>query len=219
MTETGPDLAHPALVAPSSLGTPPRRRLPVARTCKRGLDIAVSATAAFLLLPLMLLVAGTIWALDGGPPIERETQLGCDGRSFGCLRFRTTEPAPVFTDARSGRGEPGDARRVTAIGHVLNETSLDQLPKLLNVLRGELSLVGARSIPEADGGQHGPGIDLRLSFLPGLTGAGQVEAGPDATEAERRALDLDYVERWSLRRDFAIILRGVADALAGRDRR
>ncbi len=52
-----------------------------------------------------------------------------------------------------------------------------------------------------------------------MTGAGQVEAGPDATEAERRALDLDYVERWSLRRDFAIILRGVADALAGRDRR
>ena len=141
------------------------------------------------------------------------------GSTFHRLRFRTTEPAAA---APSGTPEcpamPAGAPRVTAIGRTLAKTSLDELPTLLNVLRGEMSLVGPRPMPEG-AASNGSDLDVRLSTPPGLTGAWQVEGGPGATEPEREALDLDYVHRWSLRRDFAIMLRGVANALGRTDRR
>ncbi|MGU3340753.1 sugar transferase [Methylobacterium mesophilicum] len=217
MIETGPDAVPPDL---SSSSTPeargPRRR-PFAWTVKRGLDIVVSATSIFLLLPLMLLVAGTISAMDRGSPIDSETRLGSGGRSFQCLRFRTTERGyPASTsepDDPAALKAPG---RLTAFGRVLSVTSLDELPMLLNVLRGEMSLVGPRPIFAA-AAADGPDPDAHLSMPPGLTGAWQIEGVPDRTESDRAALDRDYARHWSLRRDFAIMLGGVADAFARRD--
>lgn len=219
MSETGPSPADPGGPRPSPPGARGPGSLSPARTLKRGLDIAVSATSIFLLLPLLLLVAGTIWAMDRGPPLARDTRLGCGGRPFECLRFRTTAPGPAASS-----GTPGDPALppgtgpLTAIGRVLTATSLDELPRLLNVLKGEMSLVGPEPIPGAGADRPDPDLDARLSMPPGLTGPWQVEGGPGTTEAERTALDLDYARRWSLRRDFVIVLHGVAGAFLRRDR-
>lgn len=213
MIQAGSDPVPPGFPLPPP-GVRRPRSFPLARMLKRGLDMAVAATSIFLLLPLMLLVAGTIWAVDRGSPIVRETSLGCGGSTFGRLRFRTTVPVPgVPLDAPDGPPTSGEAIRVTAIGRVLAQTSLDELPTLLNVLRGEMSLVGPRPIMEA-AARHEPDLDAHLSMPPGLTGAWQVEGSPGATEAERAKLDLDYARGWSLRRDLAILLRAVADAFA-----
>ena len=204
MIRTSPDAA------------PPKARRegphPLARAFKRGLDIVVSATSVFLLLPLMLMVAGTIWALDRGSPVVREPSLGCGGRTFGRLRFRTTRPR---TAAPSTLGTAGG---LTPIGRLLRETFLDELPTLLNVLQGEMSLVGSRPIPVGTA-RPGPDVDAHPTMPPGLTGPWQFGEPRDATEPDKVALDQDYARHWSLRRDFAIMLRGVADTVERRDRR
>lgn len=147
MTETGSDPVPPEL----SLASPAqaRRPHPLALTFKRGLDIAVAATSIFLLLPLMIFVAGTIWALDRGPPAVREPSLGCGGRTFDRLRFRTSEHGiETPSGIQDGWAAPDGVEPMTAIGQALSRTSLDELPTLLNVLRGEMSLAGPRPIPE-----------------------------------------------------------------------
>lgn len=215
MIQTGFDPVPPNLALPSP--TEARKPTRLASTIKRGLDIVVSATSILLLLPLMLLVAVTVSALHLTSPIERETRLGSGGRSFQALRFRTTEPGNAAIDEPEIAVTPGAPGTVTAFGRVLGATSLDQLPMLLNVLRGEMSLVGCRPVLSATA--VASDLDAYLPMPPGLTGSWQVEVGPDATEADRAALDLDYASRWSLRRDLAIMLRGVANAFARRDGR
>ncbi|WP_238200410.1 sugar transferase, partial [Methylobacterium tardum] len=118
---------------------------------KRGLDVSVAVTALFLLLPLLLLIAAIVWAGDGKAPIFRHMRIGRDGRRFGCLKFRSmvTDGEAVLAahlasspQARAEWAEThklSDDPRITAIGHVLRKTSLDELPQLWNVLRGEMS--------------------------------------------------------------------------------
>lgn len=207
MIETGSDPVPPHAPHPSSPETRFARPRSLSWSVKRGLDIVVAATSIFLLLPLLLLVTGAIWAMDRGSPFERETLLGCGGRSFQCLRFRTTGPDTATETAPVDLAETG---RVTVIGRILSETSLDELPKLVNVLRGDMSLVGPRPLAEESAVPVGHGPDPRLTVPPGLTGAGLIEGGPEATKAERIALDRDYAGRWSLRRDFVILIRSLA---------
>ena len=195
---------------------------------KRGLDIGVAATALFLLLPLMLLIAVLVWAGDRKAPIFRHMRLGRDGRSFGCLKFRSmvTDGEGVLAAhlAASPRARAewaathklSDDPRITAIGQVLRKTSLDELPQLWNVLRGEMSLVGPRPIVQAEVARYGRAFSTCFAVPPGVTGLWQVSGRSDTSYAERVALDLDYASRWSLRRDIAIMLRTVPAVLAQR---
>jgi exopolysaccharide production protein ExoY len=198
------------------------------RVAKRGLDIAVAGTALFLLLPLMLLVAGAVWAGDRKSPIFRHQRLGRGGRTFGCLKFRTmvvdSEAALSAHLAASAEARAEwaathkltDDPRVTALGKVLRKTSLDELPQLVNVLRGEMSLVGPRPIVQAEVARYGAAFATCFAVPPGVTGLWQVSGRSETSYAERVALDLDYASRWSLRRDLVILARTVPAVFAQR---
>ena len=185
---------------------------PVGGFTKRMFDIAVaSAVLAAAALPL-LLIALLIRVESPGPALFRQRRTGFRGRSFSVLKFRTMrtmEDGAHVTQAR-----PNDAR-VTAVGRVLRKTSIDELPQLLNVLVGNMSLVGPR--PHAV--CHDRAfflVDrqyvLRFIARPGITGAAQVNGARGVTETpeqiERRLdFDLDYVNNWSMRRDVHILLK------------
>nr|WP_276592819.1 MULTISPECIES: sugar transferase [unclassified Methylobacterium] len=195
---------------------------------KRGLDVGVAVTALFLLLPLLLLIALLVWAGDGRAPIFRHMRLGRDGRSFGCLKFRSMVTdgeavlaAHLAADPRAraewaATHKLSNDPRITAIGQVLRKTSLDELPQLWNVLRGEMSLVGPRPIVPAEVARYGRAFQTCFAVPPGVTGLWQVSGRSDTSYAERVALDLDYASRWSLRRDIAIMLRTIPAVLAQR---
>lgn len=198
---------------------------------KRGLDVCVAAAALLLLLPLLLLVAAAIWATDRQPPIFRHNRLGRDGRSFGCLKFRSmvvdgdavlaTHLAanPQAQAEWAATHKLSDDPRITSIGHVLRKTSLDELPQFWNVLRGEMSLVGPRPIVPAEVARYGQAFATCFAMPPGVTGLWQVSGRSDTTYAQRVALDLDYATRWSLRRDIVIILRTIPAVFAQRGSR
>ena len=198
---------------------------------KRSLDVGVAVTALFVLLPLLLLIAVLVWAGDRQAPIYRHMRLGRDGRRFGCLKFRSmvTDGDAVLAAhlaasprARAEWAEThklSDDPRITPIGHVLRKTSLDELPQLWNVLRGEMSLVGPRPIVPAEVARYGRAFATCFAVPPGVTGLWQVSGRSDTTYAERVALDLDYATRWSLRRDLAILLRTIPAVLKQRGSR
>lgn len=205
------DAAHDLPCASDRAG--PR---PAARLAKRGLDVVLATVALFMLAPLLLLVSAAIWAVDRGSPLVSEPTLGRGGTVFGCLRFRTTGAAPDIHDPDAGHWLAAYPPRPTNLGLVLERSSVAGLPRLMNVLRGEMSLVGPRAMP-ARGRAHSARPSICLSVPPGLTGAWQIGAEPDATDGERSALDVDYVTDWSLSRDLGIIVRRVFHALEGRD--
>ncbi|MCJ2094654.1 sugar transferase [Methylobacterium sp. J-072] len=220
-----------ALVKTLPTASPARIGLRLGWTTKRGLDTAVALTALCLLLPLLLLIAVLIWASDGRAPIFRHVRLGRHGRPFGCLKFRSMVPDADVILAGYLAAHP-QARveweathkltrdpRVTTLGQVLRKTSLDELPQLWNVLRGEMSLVGPRPIVQGEVVRYGAAFAACFSVPPGLTGLWQVSGRSDTTYAERVALDLDYASRWSLRRDLAIMLRTVPAVLRQRGSR
>jgi exopolysaccharide production protein ExoY len=195
---------------------------------KRGLDVSVAVTALFLLLPLLLLIALFVWAGDGKAPIFRHMRIGRDGRRFGCLKFRSMvtngdavlaahlAASPQARAEWAATHKLSDDPRITPIGHVLRKTSLDELPQLWNVLRGEMSLVGPRPIVAAEIARYDHAFATCFAVPPGVTGLWQVSGRSDTTYAERVALDLDYATRWSLRRDLAIMLRTIPAVLAQR---
>lgn len=197
-------------------------------TAKRTLDVAVAGIALLLLLPLLALVAAAVWMGDGKSPIFRHMRLGRNGRSFGCLKFRTMVvdaeaalSAHLATNA-AARAEwaathkLADDPRVTALGRVLRKTSLDELPQLINVLRGDMSLVGPRPIVQAEVAHYGAAFTPCFSVPPGVTGLWQVSGRSDTTYSERVALDLDYATRWSFKRDLVILVRTVPAVFAQR---
>ncbi len=159
------------------------------RSAKRAIDVAVAGTALLLLLPLLALLAITIWMGDGKSPIFRHIRLGRSGRPFGCLKFRTmvvdaeATLAAHLADNAEARVEweathkLTDDPRVTALGRVLRKTSLDELPQLINVLRGEMSLVGPRPIVQAEVARYGSAFATCFSVPPGVTDCGRSPAG------------------------------------------
>lgn len=198
---------------------------------KRSLDISVAGIALFLLLPLFLLLGLLVWAGDRKAPIFRHVRIGRNGRPFGCLKFRS-----MITDGdeilRAHLAANPDANRewtethkltndprITPLGHVMRKTSLDELPQLVNVLKGEMSLVGPRPIVAAEVERYGSAFTTCFSVTPGVTGLWQVSGRSDCTYAERVALDLDYATRWSLSRDIAILLHTIPAVLAQRGSR
>ncbi len=202
-------------------GVPFRRGADGCSARQAAIDVIVAGAALVLLLPLLALVAGAVWAGDRKSPIFRHGRVGRQGRPFGCLKFRTMVVEAEAALAAHLAANPAaraeweathkltDDPRVTAIGRVLRKTSLDELPQLINVLRGDMSLVGPRPIVQAEMARYGSAFPACFSVPPGVTGLWQVSGRSDTTYEERVALDLAYAAGWSLKRDLVILIRTV----------
>jgi sugar transferase EpsL len=169
---------------------------------KRGMDVVVAALALAVLWPVMLAVGVAIRTFDGGPVIFRQRRPGLKGRPFTLLKFRT------MREARDAEGQLlGDGARLTALGKVLRELSLDELPQLWNVLRGDMSLVGPRPLLMQYMARYSSEELRRHDVKPGITGWAQIHGRNAMTWQERFALDLWYVENWGLSLDARILFR------------
>jgi len=199
---------------------------PAARIMKRLFDLVVSMTLLTVLAPFLLTVAFVI-KLDGGPALFGQTRVGKEGRLFTCLKFRSMVPdadvrlkqllesdapaAAEWAETHKLRDDP----RITLIGSFLRRTSLDELPQLFNVLRGEMSLVGPRPIVEEEVARYGDDLDYYLNSLPGITGLWQVSGRNDTSYQRRVELDRWYTQNWSLWQDIAILCKTIP-AVTGR---
>lgn len=173
-----------------------------ARSGKRALDLALTLPALILLAPLMALTALLVRAKLGRPVLFRQQRPGLHGKPFTLIKFRT------MTDARDAHGALlPDAQRLTRFGRFLRSTSLDELPELLNVLRGEMSLVGPRPLLMDYLPLYTPEQARRHEVRPGIAGWAQINGRNAVTWQERFALDVWYVDHCSLPLDFKILLR------------
>lgn len=184
---------------------------------KRCLDVALAAAALSVALPVMGLVGATIALETPGGMLFRQRRVGRGGRSFEVLKLRT-----MVKDAeRIGAGlyaEPGDAR-FTHVGRWARRYSLDELPQLFNVLRGEMSLVGPRPMPPVIVEQYREAYDTILRVRPGLTGLAQVSGRNDLVRSQRLAFDQQYARTWTLLGDVHILLRTVGVLMTGEGQR
>jgi lipopolysaccharide/colanic/teichoic acid biosynthesis glycosyltransferase len=169
-------------------------------TLKRTLDLTVSVAALVLLAPVMGLVAGLIFFKMGSPVLFSQERPGMGGRPFRVYKFRTMSEA---FDA-NGQSLP-DAQRLTALGVLLRKLSVDELPQLLNVLRGDMSLVGPRPLLMAYLPLYSPTQARRHEVRPGITGWAQVNGRNAISWPERFALDVWYVDHQSLVLDVRIL--------------
>lgn len=201
--------------------------------CKRCLDVLGAAGLLLLSLPLWVLAAVAILLGYGRPILFRQARAGRDGHPFTLLKFRTmTAGEPPRLPDRPVAKHAGDSR-VTPLGRLLRRTAVDELPQLLNVLRGEMSLVGPRPLPVEDLAHPGwlEGIDAderarrldwvarRSSMLPGLTGLWQISPGAEDDFENWIVCDLAYLNRRSLLLDLRILLATPWALLRGRKRR
>jgi lipopolysaccharide/colanic/teichoic acid biosynthesis glycosyltransferase len=172
---------------------------------KRALDVAGAAAALVLLLPLAAVVALVVRMAIGRPVLFRQWRPGLHGVPFQIVKFRT------MTDARDGAGRLlPDAERLTKTGRFLRATSLDELPELWNVLKGEMSLVGPRPLLVEYLPRYTPEQTRRHEVRPGVTGLAQVSGRNAIGWEEKFALDVHYVDHCSLRLDVVILARTVA---------
>jgi lipopolysaccharide/colanic/teichoic acid biosynthesis glycosyltransferase len=178
---------------------------------KRAFDIAVSAVALVIVSPILLVVAVQIRRHDGGPVFYRQQRTGLHGRTFGILKFRSMV---LNADKIGGYSTADGDPRITRVGRVLRRTSLDELPQLINVLRGDMSLVGPRPDVPAQSSLYTPAeFARRNSVRPGITGLAQAKLRSQATSDERKKLDLEYVDRAGLLFDIKIMLLTVKQVI------
>lgn len=171
---------------------------------KRSFDLLVSAVLLIVTTPLGLAVASAIWFFDGSPVLFRQQRSGQNGRPFTLVKFRTMRAA------RDDTWDPGDdAERKTRLGRLLRSTSLDELPTLLNVVAGDMSLVGPRPLPVSYLKRYDENQARRLEVRPGITGWAVV-AGRNALRwQDRFSADVWYVDHRSFCLDLRIIARSV----------
>lgn len=185
-------------------------------------DRVAAAVGLVLLSPLLVIVAIMIRIGSRGPAIFRQERTGRDGRRFRIYKFRTmVVDAENQLDGLRSRNEGAgplfklrDDPRITRLGRILRRTSIDELPQLLNVLRGEMSLVGPRPALPAETAQYGEWARRRLHVKPGLTGLWQVSGRSALSWEDSVRVDLQYVNNWNLRLDAAILARTVRAVLA-----
>lgn len=218
-----------ALVGSSDLVRP---RLPIASPIgarvKRLMDFSLALVALVAFSPLFLLLAALVKLSDSGPVFYRHQRVGRNNASFPCLKFRTmavngdellrrhlAENASAREEWETSRKLKRDPR-ITAIGRVLRKTSLDELPQLINIIRGDMSIVGPRPVVDDEITRYGSDARFYLMTRPGLTGPWQVSGRNDVSYETRVALDRQYVENWSLLTDIAIIVRTVPAVILAR---
>ncbi|NUL48318.1 GNAT family N-acetyltransferase [Cellulosimicrobium funkei] len=174
---------------------------------KRALDLTASAAGLLISAPIMGVVAIAIRAKLGSPVLFRQERPGLNGTSFHILKFRT------MLEPDASQNLVTNEQRMTPFGAILRSTSLDELPSLINVLRGDLSLVGPRPLRMAYLDRYSDEQMKRHTVRPGLTGLAQISGRNSLTWDERLRLDVDYVERVSIKRDFRILCNTVAKVL------
>jgi lipopolysaccharide/colanic/teichoic acid biosynthesis glycosyltransferase len=181
---------------------------------KHALDRVLALALLVALSPLFGLIALLIRLDDGGPVFFRQARVGRDGKPFVIWKFRTMVPdADRLLDAH---GQISDARRITSVGRLLRMTSLDELPQLINILRGEMSFIGPRPgliehYPRLTAEQRG-----RYAMRPGVTGLAQTNGRNTLPWSQRIALDLKYINEYSLWLDLKILVRTVVVVFTAR---
>ena len=199
----------------------PERRSFIGGSHKRMVDVVVAGLALVLAAPIMLIVAAAIYLTMGGPVMFAQRRVGWGGKHFDCLKFRTMVKDSdavlkhyLATNPEAAREwyatcKLADDPRVTSLGHLLRKSSLDELPQLINILRGDMSCVGPRPVVPTEIEKYGEHQDAYLASLPGLTGSWQCSGRSTLDYADRVALDVAYARNWSLALDFNIMLRTV----------
>ncbi|PZU89493.1 MAG: sugar transferase [Shinella sp.] len=198
---------------------------------KRVFDIVFALFSIVFLLPALALIALALLIIDGRPIIFRHRRVGRNGRSFDCLKFRSmrkdadkalkellaSNPDRLreWTETQKLKSDP----RVHWLGKYMRITSLDELPQLFNVLRGEMSIVGPRPIVTEELERYGPQAHCYLAMNPGITGLWQVSRRDGTSYDERVRFDVDYYHSVSLGRDMGIILRTVGVVLFAQNER
>lgn len=175
---------------------------------KRIFDYTLTLLFAPILLVVMLVVALLVRIYHGSPVLFRHVRPGYKGRPFTLIKFRT------MRDVFDADGQPlPDAERLTAFGRFLRSTSLDELPELLNVLRGEMSLIGPRPLLMRYLERYSPEQARRHDVLPGITGWAQVNGRNNVSWMEKFELDVWYVDNWSLMLDVRVLLQTILKVL------
>lgn len=200
-----------------------REKHSVGLAVKQVVDVVGTLLGLVILSPVFLLVMTALLLSDGRPLFFSQERIGLRGRRFQMLKFRTmvkdAEKRKAELTERNEAGGPvfkvkGDPR-ITKLGHFLRRSSIDELPQLLNVLAGDMSLVGPRPLPSGEQQQiHGP-LRRRLAMKPGITGLWQVSGRSQITFERWMELDLRYVDTWSLLLDVKILLRTIPAVLFG----
>ena len=208
--------------------TKSRQPEPLGGTLKRTFDILVAGTALVIAAPLILILGCIIKLQDNGPIFYAHPRIGYDRLPFRCFKLRSMvmdgdavlarhldeDPAALaeWTATRKLRRDP----RITPFGRFLRKTSLDELPQLLNIVRGDMSIVGPRPITQDELDAYGSAGRYYSATRPGLTGLWQISGRSDVDYDRRILLDTFYVRRWSMGRDVLIVLRTPAVILFGR---
>jgi exopolysaccharide production protein ExoY len=195
------------------------------RSMKRAFDVVFSLLSLIFLLPALVVISLALLLVDGGPIIFRHKRVGRGGRTFFCLKFRSMrkdadkvlselletnpERRQEWEESQKLKNDP----RIHWLGKLLRISSLDELPQLFNVLRGEMSIVGPRPIIEEELDRYGPNVQCYLAMTPGLTGLWQVSRRADTSYEERVQFDVDYYHSCSMRTDLAIIMKTIVIVL------
>lgn len=218
-------------MTPSQIGGAPyikgRRRFS-GNWLKYPIDAFLALVALVVLLPLIVMVCGILLVTQGGPVLIAHRRVGKSGVPFPCFKFRTMvtngdeilekhladhpEVRAEWNATRKLKDDP----RITAFGRSLRRNSIDELPQLLNVIRGEMSLVGPRPITQSETEFYGPHLSDYVAVRPGLTGLWQVSGRSETSYPERVAIDVRYVAERSLLGDFVIMVKTVPAVLSSR---
>jgi lipopolysaccharide/colanic/teichoic acid biosynthesis glycosyltransferase len=216
--------AHPLLSEAASVSTPRGRMVSASAVARRAFDIAVALVTLVILAPIILVAALAVSTSSPGPVLFRQRRLGRDRTPFTVLKFRTmwaeADSAPhreyVRTLLEGGASEPNGGLyklavddRVTRVGRFLRSWSLDELPQLFNVLRGEMSLVGPRPVIPYEAELYPDEYLPRFAVKPGLTGLWQVSGRNERTYEEMVRFDVEYAEHRSLGLDALILVKTV----------
>jgi exopolysaccharide production protein ExoY len=199
---------------------------PLGMTQKRVVDITLAISGILLLAPLLIICFLATIATSRGPAIFRHRRVGFNGKHFDCYKFRTmvtdaperlrklleSDPAAAaeWTTNRKLRNDP----RVTAIGAILRKSSLDELPQLFNVLKGDMSIVGPRPVTDEELERYSTAIGAYLACRPGITGLWQVSGRSTTTYDKRVACDAFYARNWSMTLDAKILIVTIPSLLA-----
>lgn len=194
----------------------------------RTLDILAATAALIFIAPLLLVLAIAVFAQDGKAPIYRQKRIGRGGKVFDCLKFRSMVPDAqerlehlLANDPAARREWAVDHKlrndpRITPLGRFIRRTSLDELPQLVNVIVGDMSLVGPRPIVQAETKRYGSYLQHYLKVRPGITGVWQVSGRNDVSYRRRIACDVLYARRRSFRKNLMIMFATVPAVLYSR---
>jgi len=207
----------------SAVGLPRPSEVPEGITGlpKRLFDVAISLSALVFLLPIFLIISLMIKLSDGGPVFYRHTRCGLGGKPFACYKFRTMRTEAdnylakmlkadkILAEEWAHHQKLKNDPRITRLGLLLRKTSLDELPQIFNILRGDMSVIGPRPVTFEELPRYGRSLIYYSAARPGITGLWQVSGRNDTSYEDRVAFDADYVSGWTMGKDIEILMRTI----------